>query len=371
MDTYLQQRHNCPICDSKEYRVLHRQIFEPIDAVTPVNSYDVTVCGQCGMIYANNIPSQKEFDDYYTSYSKYEYELSQSDYYGKVADCISSVASVSDRIADIGCGRGEVLIDLQKRGYENLVGIEPSIYNAERLKKKYNIESVNSDIKDIGDIGNFDLVIASGVLEHIVDLQESMRKISRIISDNGYFIVIVPNAEQFISTIQFPFEAFSMEHINFFTKDTLSTLMSNYGLFLDREWRDDKELYLCFQKKTCALQIEKYIGLSLDNIRAAKDKTEKFALDKTPIALWGAGTLCQWLLANTHLGNCNIIGIFDSNKNYQGHSLKGYEIKTPEELKTKEYKEAAIVTATYFFNEEIIKTIREDYKLQNQIICFP
>ena len=44
----------------------------------PIDGYDLVVCAACGTAFADGIPSQEEFDEYYRELSKYEYEYGQA-----------------------------------------------------------------------------------------------------------------------------------------------------------------------------------------------------------------------------------------------------------------------------------------------------
>src|SRR6266498_1526704 len=64
---------DCPVCGERTRRVLFHQDFAAVEKATPVTSYDVVVCERCGCAYADGIPEQTAFDQYYREMSKYEY----------------------------------------------------------------------------------------------------------------------------------------------------------------------------------------------------------------------------------------------------------------------------------------------------------
>src|SRR5438045_2418497 len=69
-----QRKRPCPVCGSLESTQLFRQSFQEVSAVSFLNGYDVVICGQCGLGFADGIPAQDVFDQYYQENSKYEYQ---------------------------------------------------------------------------------------------------------------------------------------------------------------------------------------------------------------------------------------------------------------------------------------------------------
>ena len=95
------------------------------------------------------------------------------------------------RILELGCGTGYFLRWFQKKGYENLYGLDYVTVLLEKLKEK-GIHVINSSFEDYNAIPNeqFDLVFSDGVFEHYKDPEKILEKVSRL--TKAYFITIVP-----------------------------------------------------------------------------------------------------------------------------------------------------------------------------------
>jgi 2-polyprenyl-3-methyl-5-hydroxy-6-metoxy-1,4-benzoquinol methylase len=102
-------------------------------------------------------------------------------------------------ILDIGCGNGNFVYYLMKRGYDNVYGIdisEEQIY-AGKLLGIDQIEIANlleflSKKKDM-----YDCIIARDVIEHFTkpEVYDILKLISSALKENGTFIMQVPNGE--------------------------------------------------------------------------------------------------------------------------------------------------------------------------------
>jgi ubiquinone/menaquinone biosynthesis C-methylase UbiE len=110
------------------------------------------------------------------------------------------------RILDVGCGPGELLLTLLKRGYD-AVGIDIS---------QGMIDVARSTIRSagfadfsgvsVGDIEKltfqpqtFDVVVASGVIEYQKDDRAALEQMTRVLKPGGYLIVNVTNRYSFVT----------------------------------------------------------------------------------------------------------------------------------------------------------------------------
>jgi len=66
-------------------------------------------------------------------------------------------------IIDIGCGNGELLNTLSKKGYNNLTGIDFKIPNNNNFK----FVKVDINKEEISSTQKFDLIISSHTIEHL------------------------------------------------------------------------------------------------------------------------------------------------------------------------------------------------------------
>src|ERR1039457_6347128 len=62
----------CPVCGSGRSKPLFRQSFAQPSTAKLMDGYTVVVCDQCGAGFADDIPPQSVFDEYYRDLSKYE-----------------------------------------------------------------------------------------------------------------------------------------------------------------------------------------------------------------------------------------------------------------------------------------------------------
>lgn len=96
------------------------------------------------------------------------------------------------RVLDVGCAQGRAVIALAQRGYE-AYGIEPWEYArnvamelARRVNTEVSIYEGRAESIPF-DEGFFDVVLAMSVMEHVQDLDLSLREIYRVLRPGGLF----------------------------------------------------------------------------------------------------------------------------------------------------------------------------------------
>ena len=104
------------------------------------------------------------------------------------------------RVLEIGCGSGQMQLDLLRRGYE-VVGIDIATGMIEATRKLVNEKLPNARPRLlVGDIealafpdAYFDVVLAAGVIEYLRSDEKSLREISRVLKPGGIVLLSVRN----------------------------------------------------------------------------------------------------------------------------------------------------------------------------------
>jgi SAM-dependent methyltransferase len=378
----------CPVCDSTGSRtVLHQQRFfeGPLG-----EGYDVVVCDRCGAGFADGIPAQEIFDRYYAEQSKYTYAHaggaeSQYDFrrFERIADQLEAhLPSKGAHILDIGCATGGLLSVLKRRGYTNLLGSDPSAACATAARQLYNVDVRTVALREHASWPEkFDAVLLIGVLEHLREAREAVRIVAGLLRPGGIIYCAQPDVEAFAACANAPYQQFSTEHVNFFSRDSMTRLMAENGLAPQAfwrwmvEWREgmtDSVVSGVFARGQEALAGDAVTGPALREylvVSAAQEAEtlrhiEKLVQTQAPVLVWGAGTLTRRLLAIGALGRANVIAFVDANPAFAGKSLAGRQVLSPTDLTA---RGETILICSRVFEAEIRRMIRDQLKLPNVI----
>lgn len=387
----LKTNRACPVCFCSKKLSFFTQKFSSKD-IFLMDGYDVVQCQKCGFTFADGIPSQADFDKYYAAMSKYEFNYQGGlvsdeyvSYFIKIFSFLSPyLPDKNIKVLDVGCSTGGLLSVFKSNGYSRLLGIDPSLECSRVAKELYGIEVAVSTIYDFSSTEKFDLVILSAVLEHLADFDYSMRKIRSLLNENGLLFVAVPDVERFSLYVSSPFQQFSTEHINYFTRQSLKNLLSLFSFEEVVVRQDEHKLNDTIDPEILSLS-KKYPKQAPQAVKDAvsgpclKDYIIKCsAIDSTlrqtiqtklsgkgKIIIWGVGTHTQRLLGSG-LDLSKILYFVDSNKRYAGKKISGLEVKLPEAIK----EGAPILISSHSYQKEITHQIKEVLKLNNEIITF-
>jgi SAM-dependent methyltransferase len=360
----------CDICEKDDKKVLYQQKHNMI-------KYDVVVCNNCGFVFADNVISGLEIDEYYKRLSKYENNNTTKEHNYKIFNFLRFKNKEAD-ILDIGCATGGLLEIFFTHGYHNVVGSEISEKCCEIVNKK-GIECINSDIENLQINKKFDLIILSSVLEHLTDLNKAMKKVKSLLKPRGLLFIEIPMATRFFKSVPVPYQQFSSEHLNFFSHWSIDNLYSKYNLQkidLLNEMNcinriKDPCLFLMLINNEFMIKgdqvCETNIKLYIEN---SENKSKQLALNlcnslikEDKVIVWGAGALARYVIENELFDIDKIAYIVDSNENYKGLNIKGKYVKKPKEIDDN----YPILILSYGHQFNIEKSIQE-LGLTNKVI---
>ena len=389
----MKQIRNCAVCGSAEKKSLFRQRFSGLSEGGLLDGYVVSVCTNCGFGFADEVPAQAVFDEYYRDMSKYERQHCNG---GGGADLIRNhltadalipfVPHTKARILDIGCATGRLLGVLRERGYSEVLGIDPSPVCADLASKLYGVNVLTHSIFDIPPaLGAFDVVTLISVIEHVQDLSPLISRLKDLVAVGGLLLVEHPDTTRFSKSSNGPFQEFSLEHINYFSSVSLSNLMTRYGFVQIHSYQEDRvssggthepSSSSLFRREDLRSgefvhdhetekSLIRYIAESMAADESVRRIIDELVDSAAPIIVWGVGTHTQRLMATSRLKDANIRAFVDSNVRYQGKSLNGIPIMPPEVLR--EMSEPVMISSPVF-HQEIARQMRENLKVENRAI---
>ncbi len=113
---------------------------------------------------------------------------------------LEMLQGTSGRVLEVGCGSGQMQLDLARRGYEMYgLDIAAGMVQATRKLLRENLPNYKprllvGDIEALGFPDNFfDLVLAAGVIEYLRSDKKSFREFSRVLKPGGMIILSVRN----------------------------------------------------------------------------------------------------------------------------------------------------------------------------------
>jgi SAM-dependent methyltransferase len=209
--------------------------------------FNVVKCQECGLVYINPRPSQKEIGRFYPETYSWKETLEAESFvtkclrklerayrYHLLQDEVSKVVKFtrkgSAKVLDIGCGTGDRLDVFRSRGFETY-GVETSD-SADYAKDHLRLNVTKGDLFSAHfPDGFFDIATLYNVLEHTHDPEKVCQEVQRILKDGGFLVIQVPNKDSFQYKIfKKKWAAFDVPRdLYYFNTRTLGSLLKKAG----------------------------------------------------------------------------------------------------------------------------------------------
>jgi 2-polyprenyl-3-methyl-5-hydroxy-6-metoxy-1,4-benzoquinol methylase len=182
----------CAVCSAREARA--RFAIEGTSA-------RLVECTRCGTGRLDPMPDEDELGAFYPA--EYYGEPGAAKFHGAIEQLVRlagerhvrfflSGLAPGARVLDVGCGRGVLLSEIARRGFE-AHGVERSEEAARGADPRARIHIAPSLADAALPASSFDEVIVWHVLEHLRDPRATLAEIHRVLRPGGTLIVAVPN----------------------------------------------------------------------------------------------------------------------------------------------------------------------------------
>jgi len=383
----------CPVCGCRDTEAIFRQAFEGLAGRSLVDAYDVVCCRACGFGFADGLPASEEFERYYARMSKYERQPTG----GRSSDVDQARcrliaqrvdAVVRDRslgVLDVGCSTGALLAAMKEVGFLNVEGIDPAPACAALALEVHGVPVRTGSAADLPGLPRpYGLVLLSAVLEHMLDPSIVLRDARLALHEDGVLFVEVPDVEEFARCATVPYQEFSIEHINFFSIESLTSLLGVGGFacvdaarvrlpwtsggtagVIHALFRRTEEASDPLIDHTTRPALVAYVDTSARIEESVRARIAALARRGRPVIVWGVGTHTRHLLQVGALDGLNIAAYVDSDPKYQGADLRGVPVLAPAAISG---RDEAILVSSGTLHHEIARQIRGELAADSEIV---
>jgi 2-polyprenyl-3-methyl-5-hydroxy-6-metoxy-1,4-benzoquinol methylase len=376
----------CSACGADDNTVCHRQEFVVPDGYPLPAAYDVVLCRRCGFVYADPPALQRDYDRFYTDWSKYDdatvstgggissYDAARL---AVTAADIARALPANTSILDAGCATGGLLTALREQGFTTLAGLDPSSRCADACRDRGFPAYVGSVASAPAEMPKFECIVLSHVLEHVYDIPAFFEATQRLLEPGGHLYLETPDASRYVDFLAAPFQEFNTEHINHFSARALKNAARRFGfspvLVEQKVLQTAADIqypavFGVFRDLGVAARhsdvirdpdlpgkIGRYIQQSAAMMDRINLHLESELAARQQVIVWGTGQLAMKLLALPCLSRAKVRALVDNNPILKGKTLAGAPILAPADIAgTRE----PIVIATLLHADEIAAQIR-------------
>ena len=356
----------CPACGEPALTVFFEEgavptnscllLDDPSEASQfPRGELRIAFCDACGFITNTAfVPGQAEYSQRYEETQGFSPRFMA--FAQELAERWVHDYDLEERtVLEIGCGKGEFLVEMARAGAGHCIGIDPGVH-AER----WTDDPLGSKIEWIADFYDerythldADVVICRHTLEHIPNVAEFMTSVRESIGDRPDTVVLfeLPDVQRVLDEVAF-WDIY-YEHCSYFSLGSLARLFRRTGfevLELSMEY-DDQYLLVAARPSSVPAQgaplaqeddlgrleagVEHFRNGYDELIGGWRERIAELSSTGGRAVIWGSGSKGVSFISNLALGE-ELAAAVDINPHKWGKFMVGsnHEIVSPEALRT-------------------------------------
>ncbi len=375
----------CPACESHALRVFYEVPKVPIHSCLmvatreeaidfPSGELRVAVCESCGFL--TNLAFQPQRMKYSTAYEETQgFSPRFQQFQTELVEGLMGRHDLAGKTAlEIGCGKGEFLIELCERAACRGLGLDPS-YRPERVGSALpaGLDFIQDFYSEKYTDLPADLVCCRHTLEHIPDVDRFTTMVRRSIGDRPATQVFfeLPDGERILR--QGAFWDVYYEHCSYFTRGSLARLFRRNSFTVALlELAYDQQYILIETEPVSAPvsqahpaeesveQVLSWVEEYTRQVEALRHewrgRFQEFARANKRTAVWGSGSKAVSFLTTLGIRE-EVHAVVDINPHKHGKFLAGtgHRIIAPEELRQQPPDEVIVMNSIYL--EEIRESL--------------
>ncbi|WP_197685162.1 class I SAM-dependent methyltransferase [Herminiimonas arsenitoxidans] len=227
---------NCPACNAND----HEPKFEK-------NGMSYVTCKECQTFYVNPRPTSEVLGWFYQGSPNYAYwndvifpasEAARLERIfvprvDRLLELCSKYDVQTNSILEIGAGFGTFCSEVKRRNvFSRVVAVEPTPDLAKTCRER-GIDVLEQPVEQIqlGVDELFDVVASFEVIEHLFAPIDFVRHMARLLKPGGIMMLTCPNGRGFdIETLGAASNTVDHEHLNYFSPESLATLLVHCGM---------------------------------------------------------------------------------------------------------------------------------------------
>lgn len=223
----------CKLCGSENIQKYHKDFIDN----------EIYICNVCKVQFMNPQYTDEYLSNYYSTYTKEEPKWDEPLSYGHnfYLELIEKYITRKGTLLDIGCGKGHLLMQAKKRGWD-CFGYEVDCDTVDYFSKKLDVKMFCGEFEKINwHTNSFDVISMHHVFEHLKNPLTYLNIINSLLVKEGILFIVLPNIRSLSAIFKFRLEKLKIRkkniakyydtshHLFYYQPETLSNLLIKHG----------------------------------------------------------------------------------------------------------------------------------------------
>lgn len=341
----------CLVCRGSDLETVYERPGYTLSTPTHKLSFDLRyqVCRDCGLVFMNPQLDQSCWNAYIQSavFTVMRQQIDPVACARKLrpfeSDCLDGFLQPGMRALEIGCGDGLLLYHLHHHYGSETFGIDLSETYCRYVREHLQLEVAHLAVEELAaPDGSYDLIVSKHVFEHLCDPLEALKKVRRLLKDDGLFLLEVPSVDAPLLSLRDMFAA----HNVLFSPVTLRNTLARAGFRIEACVEGPELAYVLrkgaagepgdsdYARVGAFLQeeVRKYRSFYQGVSDRIETLLRRWRDTSARVAIFGSGEHTFSLLTEFDFSGCDIRYLLDSNRHLCGTRRYGCPIVHPDEL---------------------------------------
>lgn len=344
---------NCYICGSESYLTILNKKEIPIwdgSCKSDIGLFfsNLKQCKKCGHVYQNITKElSKKLTKIYNSKNAQASTQTGDGNWGKerAKHFLKNIDYKKyNSVIEIGCANGYLLKFLQNEGYENLIGIDPSLSNNFRFEKIEFIKAFANEKTFLKK--KVDLIFSNAVFEHIENIGGVLNFCKNHLNNDGELFFAIPNSQGELEKGD-P-ALFIHQHVHYYSENVLKYLLAKNGFQVNSIKKECNAIYVSAQPKK--INIPNYTpDFYFDYSRILNKKLDDFKMimkSHDKLIIHGANNKLNNILGWTSY-DFNFI-LVDNDETKLNKIFFGKQVRSIKDIDLSDYQNVLIIPTCFF-----------------------
>jgi 2-polyprenyl-3-methyl-5-hydroxy-6-metoxy-1,4-benzoquinol methylase len=232
----------CDLCGAQEF-----ELFTVLHGAFSGKTFGIQRCKSCRLMFVSprltaeenlRLYSQDYFEgrgfDWSVNYALLERTAIERrrESLGIIAKIRALRPGTDLSVLDVGCGLGDLLIELRRAGYRDVTGVEFSEHAARIAHQRSGAPTHVGELSNLDRKLRFDVINATEVLEHVRSPAAFLQNVAELLNPGGMFVYSTGNADGLYARIlgrRWPYLV-PEGHLFYYTPSTLRQYYQRVGL---------------------------------------------------------------------------------------------------------------------------------------------